>query len=196
MKKRTPPVKKQGQVSRKRKLFLAAIAGMAVLCLFAAWFVLNYLLFSFTVPPYSMEPSLYPGDRVFVNRLTYRSAIPHRGDIVVYRLPSEPSKVAIHRIIAFPGEAVVLKNHKIIINDIPLTEDWAVKIRHYNGGKLAKKGMKPVIVPQGQYYVLGDNSARSEDSRAWGALPKENIIGKAYRIYYPFNRSGSISPAR
>ncbi len=155
-------------------------------------FLWAYVLRSFTALPDSMEPTIYAGDRMLVDLTAYKMAVPKRGDVVVYRYPKNPAKCYFHRIVAFPGESVELKDHRIRINGVELKEAWAIKVRHYNGGKLAKKGMKPVIVDPDSYYVLGDNAARSEDSRAWGFLPKKNVIGKAFKIYYPFDRLGPV----
>jgi signal peptidase I len=186
------PGPSQGISPKMKARLIFGIAGVAVIYGLLGWLMTSMLAGSFTVPPDSMEPTIYNGERVLVNRLAYRIAAPQRGDIIIYKYPQDPSKIYIHRIVALPGESVELKDHQIIVNGVKLAEDWAVKIRHYNGGKLAKRGMKPVVVDPDSFYVLGDNAARSEDSRAWGFLPKKNIIGKAYKRYYPFDRSGPI----
>lgn len=171
------------------------IVGM-LLVLAAYFFLVRFLsqdLFTtFTVPPDSMEPTLYSGERVLVNLMTYKVEPPKRGDIVIYRHPQDAARTSMHRIIAFPGEAVELKDHKIFVNGSQLKDEWAVKVRHYNGGKLARKGMKPFPVEPGTYYVLGDNAARSEDSRVWGCLPAKNVIGKVHKIISPYDRSGRV----
>jgi signal peptidase I len=97
-----------------------------------------------------------------------------------------------HRVVGLPGESVELKNHRILINKVQLEDDWAIKIRHYNRGKFAQKGSPSVIVPQDSYYILGDNSARSQDSRFWGCLARSDLIGKVFKRYFPLHRSGTI----
>jgi signal peptidase I len=139
-----------------------------------------------------MEPTIYQGERLLIDLQAYKASPPERGDIVLYRHPLKPGQLCLHRIVGFGGESVVLRDHKIVINGSKLTEPWAVKVRHYNGGPLARKGMKPVVVPQGSYYLLGDNASRSQDSRSWGCLPKELVLGRALKIYYPFERSGPV----
>ncbi len=173
---------------KKKASLITAMAGVALLYILFALFVWNNVLSSFTATPYAMEPTIYAGERMFIDRMSY----PQRGDVVVYRHPKYPKKIQFHRIIGFSGESIEIKDHRIFINKTELRDAWALKVRHYNGGKLAKKGMKPVIVPENSFYLLGDNAARSDDSRTWGFLPKSNLIGKAFKIYYPFERSKRI----
>lgn len=152
----------------------------------------NNLYSSYEVPPDSMEPTIYKGERVLVMSEAYKNSAPSRGDVIIYRNPREPAKICIHRIVGLPGELVELKDHRIIINQVKLTEAWATKIRHYNGGKLAMVGMKPILIPPDAYFVLGDNSARSQDSRHWGCLDKKYILGKVTKVYHPAERSRPV----
>ena len=179
-----------------RIVFFAAIVSVPLVYYLAArpaTSIIQARLCRFYIaPPNSMEPTIYKGERVLVDMTAYKKSAPKRGDVVIYRYPQEPGKIYLHRIVGFPGEAIELKDQKIVINGAKLTESWAAKIRHYNGGKLARKGMKAIVVPQDSYYVLGDDAARSQDSRYRGCLSKEYLIGKAYKIYYPFERSGPI----
>jgi signal peptidase I len=176
----------------KRILFSAGILIVFIAYFLAGWFITRNILWFYEAHPDEMEPTVYKDDRVFVSLLAYKKSPPERGDIVLYRYPQEPSKIHMHRIIGFPGESVLLKDHLIFINGEQLEEKWAVKVRHYNAGKLARRKMPAVVVPQDSYYVLGDNAARSQDSRFWGCIPKSNLIGKVFKRYYPFNRSGPI----
>jgi signal peptidase I len=139
-----------------------------------------------------MEPTIFKQDRLLIDLKAYKKGVPKRGDVILYRYPLQKDKIYFHRIAGLPNESIEIKDHKIYINGIKLADSWAVKIRHYNGGKLSAKGARKEVIPQDSYYVLGDNSARSQDSRYWGALQKEYIIGKAVKIYYPFNRSSPV----
>jgi signal peptidase I len=149
------------------------------------------LVTSFIVPPDSMAPSIYAGERVFVDiSASWKSDI-KRGIVVVYRPPNLKGKVYIHRIVGLPGESVELKDHRVMINGVPIRESWCARVNYYNRGKFGQK-KKPVTVPPDSYYVLGDASANSNDSRFQGFVPKSALIGRAFKIYYPFDRSGPV----
>ena len=128
----------------------------------------------------SMEPSLLPGDRVLVNKLSYRFWAPNRGDVVVFQYPKDPGRVFVKRVIGLEGERVELKDNKVLINGEPMTEPY-----------LKESELPPFpaqVIPQGQILVLGDNRNKSKDSRDWGLLPKEYLLGKGFYIYWPTNR--------
>jgi signal peptidase I len=143
---------------------------------------------SYIAPPDSMAPSIYSGERVFVDINAYRKAGPKRGSVVLYRSPKSPAKVYMHRIMGLPGESILLKDHRVVVNGAVIKESWCERIAYYNRGQFGKQ-KKPVVVPADSYYVLGDSSANSNDSRFWGFVPRSNLIGHAYKIYYPFSRS-------
>lgn len=152
-------------------------------------FVWNKLISSYSAPPDSMAPAIYEGERVFVDLWRYKKTGLQRGDVFVYRFPGKPGKVFMHRIVGLPGESIELKGQSILINGVQIKEPWSLRKRYYNRGKFGKKG-SAVTVPQDSYYVLGDYSAGSNDSRFWGFLPQENLIGRVIKIYYPYHRSG------
>jgi signal peptidase I len=176
----------------KRYLLVSAMVCVLGIYFLAALFFQGNFYRLYATPPDAMEPTLYRGELVLVDLRAYKRSAAQRGDVVLYKYPQEPEKIYMHRIIGLPGESVLLKEQRVLINKIELKDDWALKIRHYNGGKLAKKGMPAVIVPENYFYVLGDNAARSQDSRYWGCLSKENLIGKVYKVCFPFNRSGPV----
>lgn len=183
---------KAGLTPKKKLMFSGGLLlVIAVYLLFTRFIVSNYLRF-YNAPPDSMEPTIYKGEVLLVNLLSYKRSQPQRGDIVLYRYPKDPSRIYMNRIIGFPGESVLLKDHRIFINGEQLKDNWAVKVRHYNAGRLARRNMPPVAVPQDSYYVLGDNAARSQDSRFWGCVTKSSLIGKVFKRFYPFKRSGPI----
>ena len=139
----------------------------------------------------SMEPSIHKGDRAFVNKAAYVVAKPQRGEIVAFKYPIDPQKIWIKRVIAFGGETVEIRNGKIYINGKALTQGKIKSIAYSNAGEFGTKG-KTITIPEDHYYLLGDNSENSLDSRYWGFVPKENIVGKVYLIYWPLNRFGKI----
>lgn len=147
--------------------------------------VVGGLLRSFVWQPYkisssSMEPTLLSGDRIIVNRLAYRGGNPSRGDLVVFNFPMDLQRTFVKRVIALPGETVELKDNQVFVNGKVVAEPYLKQ------GDYPPFG--PEIVPQGKVFVLGDNRRESGDSREWGLLPDQNILGKCWLIYYPLNR--------
>lgn len=139
-----------------------------------------FVLQPYIIPSSSMEPAMIPGDRILVNRLAYRFWAPARGDIVVFAYPRDPSRTFIKRVIALEGEIVELKDNQVYVNDELVQEPYL------------KPGDYPPFdaetVPMENVFVLGDNRRESGDSREWGVLPKNYLIGKAWLIYNPIQR--------
>jgi len=142
------------------------------------------------VPSESMVPTLQVGDRTFVSRdLLYQ---PQSKDIVVFRAPPEaiatleadPETLFVKRVIGLPGQTVEVREGEVWINQQPLEEEYVSVAIGYQWG--------PELVPQESYFVLGDNRNASGDSHVWGFLPREDIIGKAYKIYWPMDRVRSL----
>ncbi len=164
-----------------------------------AMVIRTFLIQPFKIPSGSMRMTLIEGDRLFVNKLAYGPLVPltqyrlpgfakpKRGDVLVFQFPSDRSKDFIKRLIAVGGETVEVRDGKIYINDKPLTEGALSGFHYYNYGNYAQPGKK-ITVPQGQFFVMGDNSASSHDSRYWGFVPEYLIVGKAEVIFWPLNR--------
>jgi len=157
-----------------------------------AQYVRSHFIASYKMPAGSMEPTLLPGDRLLVDKAIYRKTEPKRGDMIVFKYPEDPKRPFIKRLVGLPGETIEIRNEKLVINGEILQgpEGWK-SLSYYNEGKYGSRG-QVVQIPPNRYYVLGDNSASSHDSRFWGFVPRENVIGKAYKIFYPFQRSGPI----
>jgi signal peptidase I len=125
----------------------------------------------------SMNPTLIAGDMVIVNRLAYRLGSPTRGDVIVFKYPPDPSQTPyIKRVIGLPGDQVHIANGKVYINNQPLQEPY-LKVSTNRGGDWT--------VPPNSLFVMGDNRNNSSDSRSWGMVPLENVLGKAEVIYWP-----------
>jgi len=126
----------------------------------------------------SMQPTLYPGDYVIVNKLAYRfNHRPDRGDVIVFRYPPDPEAIPyIKRIIGLPGDQIHIADGKVHVNGQLVVEPYLV-VSTNRGGDWT--------VPDGQLFVMGDNRNNSSDSRSWGFVPLENIIGRAELIYLP-----------
>jgi signal peptidase I len=141
------------------------------------------------IPSSSMEPTLEINDRLIIEKISYRLRAPERGDVVVFSptdtLREQNFKDAfIKRVIGLPGEKVEVKRGTVYINDRPLREQYIEEAPQYQYG--------PVVVPEDRYLVLGDNRNNSYDSHYWGFVPRDNLIGRAFIRFWPFNRLGSL----
>ncbi len=137
------------------------------------------------IPSGSMIPTLQINDRILIDKLTYRSKLPKRGDIIIFKptktLEQQNFKEAfVKRIIGLPGETVKIKSGIVYINNKPLQEKYIEEKPHYE--------YKAVKIPKSSYFVLGDNRNNAYDSHYWGFVPKQLIIGKAIGIYCPVSR--------
>ena len=128
------------------------------------------------VDGFSMNPTLQDGEYILVNKLSYKTGHPTRGDIVVFIFPLDPQEDLIKRVIGLPGETVSVQSGIVKINGIALDEPYIAAPPNYPGDW---------VVPQGQLFVLGDNRNDSRDSHQWGLLPLDKVIGKAVVIYWP-----------
>lgn len=151
-----------------------------IIAIALAAFVIVFIVQGFYIPSGSMRPTLLEGDRILVNKFIYRFKEPERGDIIVFRWPPDESRIFVKRLIAKGGEEVEIKDGKVYINGKAIKEEYLKVEPVGNYG--------PAEVPYGMYFVLGDNRNQSDDSRFWGFVPRKNIKGKAFLIYYPINR--------
>ena len=132
----------------------------------------------------SMEPNLHTDERVLVIKASYWFGEPQRGDVIIFDSPQDPSRTLIKRVIALPGEVVEIKDGTVYITDVnddtfSLAEPYINEDPQYTYG--------PHVVPEDEYFVLGDNRNHSTDSHIWGTLPDENVIGRAWLIYWPLS---------
>lgn len=156
-----------------------------LLVLAAVFFMNQYVYVNTEVPTGSMEPLVKPKDRLIVNRIAYLMEEPKRGDVVMFHAPKEERteeiKYYLKRIIGLPGEEIEMKDGMIYINGNrePLKEEYLKEKPEEESGKYE--------VPEGCYFMLGDNRNDSNDSRYWTSkyVPKEEIIGKIFLRYYP-----------
>lgn len=170
-----------------------------VVAFMLAMVIRTFVVQAFKIPTGSMRPTLLEGDLILVNKFIYGAKIPFtnlrlpaasepkRGDVIVFIYPEDRKKDFIKRLVGLPGEMVEIKNGSIYINDKPLLVPLFNQRYYYNRGDLAGEGEK-TVVPSDSFFVLGDNSASSKDSRYWGFVPRKNILGRALIIYWPPNR--------
>ncbi len=157
-----------------------------------------FIVQAFKIPSGSMKPTLIEGDRILVNKFLYGAKIPftnlrlpgfknpERGDVVVFIYPQDPKRDFIKRLVAEGKEDVQIKDGKIFI-DGRVLDDPKFARYYCNRSPYGESG-KNTYVPTNKFYVLGDNSTSSKDSRYWGFVPHDNILGKAFLIYWPPNR--------
>jgi signal peptidase I len=172
------------------------------------FFAVRAMAQNFRVEGSSMEPGLHDGQYLLVNKAVYAKInlntlakflpfidsgdtperylfqAPKRGDVVVFRFPGDPNRDFIKRIIGVPGDTVEVKGGQVSINGIAIVEPYITNHGNYDYG--------PREVPEGQYFVLGDNRGNSYDSHVWDFLPEENIIGRAMLSYWPLGNFGGV----
>ena len=138
---------------------------------------------SFRIPSATMAPNLLPGDNVVFNLAAYREAPPQRGDVIVFRYPDDETKLFVKRIIGLPGEVVEVRDQMVYLNDHLLSEDYVQHTDHTILADNPRDQLKPVTVRADSYFVLGDNRESSLDSRFWGFVSRDKVLGKAALIY-------------
>ena len=136
-----------------------------------------------------MKSILLPGDRGLYRKI--RKYIPKRGDVVVFNKLDGTGSPYIKRVAALPGETLEIKNETLYINEQKVQQAALQNIKYPSRDYIGQEG-KPYTVPENHIFVIGDNSANSYDSRDFGAIPLNDVIGKAYKIYWPLNRRGHI----
>lgn len=154
---------------------------MIIFVVVVVFIVNNVLLINAKIPSESMEDTIMTGDRIFGNRLAYINKDPQRFDIVIFKYPDDETQLFIKRVIGLPGETVEIRDGKVYIDgsETPLDDSFTPELPQGNWG--------PEVVPEGSYFMLGDNRNRSKDSRFWTNtfVKKEKILGKAVLRYFP-----------
>ncbi|MGA2774667.1 MAG: signal peptidase I [Candidatus Omnitrophota bacterium] len=186
-------------MTTKKKTIIREWIESIIIAFLLAMVIRAFVVQAFKIPSGSMRPTLLEGDLILVNKFIYGAKIPFtnkrltalrdlkRGDVIVFIYPEDQKKDFIKRLVGLPGEEIEIKKYTIYVNDKPLLDSVFNRRYYYNGGDFAVEGKK-ITVPKDHYFVLGDNSASSKDSRYWGFVPKDNILGKAFLIYWPPNR--------
>ncbi|HHX99380.1 TPA: signal peptidase I [Candidatus Dojkabacteria bacterium] len=151
--------------------------------------VISVVIYLFVMTPHevvgqSMHPTYQNGEMLMANKITYKVGKPKRGDVIIFKYSE--TQDFIKRIIGLPGDTVMLKDGKLYINSTLLDESHYLQSSVYtNGGQYLTEG-EQVTVPEGRYFVCGDNRPHSSDSRAFGPIDEKDIKGKAWIVYYPF----------
>ena len=173
----------RGELSLWRE-HVSSFAWAAILALL----IRTFIMAPFKIPSGSMQPTLMIGDRILVNKFLYRFHEPQRGNIVVFRYPNDPQRPFIKRLIGVGGDQVTIQDHRVVVNGSILEQpDVFRHIMYENQGLYGQLG-QVVSIPTGAFFVLGDNSGSSHDSRYWGFVPRKLLIGRAMCIFWPPNR--------
>lgn len=167
--------------NRKQDIFKEVISWVLYLlgALIIAFFLTKYVIVNAYVPTGSMENTIMPHDRLIASRIHYFVSNPERGDIVVFRYPDNEETLYVKRVIGLPGETVEIKDGSVYIDEELLEESY---LKEETSG-----GFGPYNVPEGSYFMMGDNRNNSTDSRYWKNkyVAKEKILGKALFKYFP-----------
>jgi signal peptidase I len=148
--------------------------------------VIRFAVQNFNIEGHSMEPSLHDQELILVDKWTYLFHPPSRGDVIVFIAPPQPSQDYIKRVIGIPGDVISIQNTNVIVDGVPLKETYVDPKNQ--GTTFDDKRIFNMVVPPNDYFVLGDNRANSSDSRVWGFVPKQNIIGRAALVYWPLQQ--------
>lgn len=171
---RPPEPQRRSMFRELVETFLPAIAIVLVINLLLAQ--------PRTVHGESMEPSLHENERVIVDLVSFRWRQPERGEIIVLRLPEQDTDPLIKRVVGLPGDTVAIRNGKVLVNDEVLDEPYLDQV---TAGRMSAK-----VVPEAHVFVLGDNRGASNDSRYFGMVPYEDVLGRAWLRYWPPAEAG------
>jgi len=163
--------------------FWARDIGISVI---VSFFMVTVLYQPVRVEGTSMQPGLRDEDRLFIDKLFFRFEKISRGDVVVFHYPRDPEKSYIKRVVALPGDSIFIDQGRVWINGEPTDEPWVP--RRYRD----THSMPEMIVPQGEYFVMGDHRSISQDSRDFGPVDRDLIYGKAAFIYWPADNMGVV----
>lgn len=164
------------------KVFLIAVAIIIP--------IRYFLVQPFFVRGASMEPNFEEGEYLVIDELSYRFREPQRGEVIVFHYPENPSQYFIKRIIGLPGETVRVENGRVIIQNSQYPQGAVLDESSYLSSSVRTGGNLTTQLGSDEYFVMGDNRPASSDSRTWGSLKKNLIVGRAWIRAFPFDRLG------
>jgi signal peptidase I len=147
-----------------------------VLLTAAIFLLVNAATGRFRIEGQSMEPNLHDGEYVLIDKISYLLHPPERGDVVVF-VPPNNDRDYIKRVIGLPGDSVEVRGGRVYVNGVLLDEPY---LTNFSGGDVP-----PRVVEEGRYFVMGDNRNNSSDSRSFGAITPQSIVGRAWVVYWP-----------
>lgn len=164
-------------------------AAETVILAVVIFLLLQLVVRNFRIVGDSMFPTLESGQFMLVERVTHRFSEPRRGDIVIFEYPRALQEDFVKRIIGLPGEMVEIQGGSVYINGVALVEPYI------HGQRTLTYHPISLTLGDGEYFVMGDNRAASSDSRTWGPLPRQNIVGRVWLCYWPPAHWGFVPPA-
>lgn len=167
----------------KRPHLLREIVELIAITL-VLFLVIHFTMQAYQVNDDSMQSTLHSGQNVLVNRIAYLFRAPERGDVIVLNDPVNPNHTLLRRIVGLPGDTITLDSTTITIDGVQLNEPYVAQ--KFN------PGAQVIVVPSGSYFVLPDNRLDSADSRYFGPISSNLIIGKAVMVYWPLNQWHTI----
>jgi signal peptidase I len=177
--------KPQAEVETSKIVMRSWLRDMVVSVLVSA-FIIFFLYQPVRVEGTSMLPRLEDQDRLFINKFAYRVGEIHRGDVVVFLYPHDHSKSYIKRVIALPGDKLRIEQGRVYVNGLLIPEPY-VPERFTDDRSEAQ-----IVLPQNEYYVMGDHRSISSDSRDFGPVGRDLIYGKAAFVYWPMEQAGVV----
>lgn len=177
-----------------RKIYNFLIDTIQSLLLAAAVFLVVYIFFfrPFQVNGESMYPNFHDSQYILTNIISLRFHDPKHGQVIVFKAPLDPEKDYIKRVIGVAQDRISIKDGSVYLNGNKLDESTYIKEGIETNGGTFLGDSQEVIVTEGNYFVLGDNRQYSSDSREWGFVPRENIIGESFFVYWPLNTIGFV----
>src|SRR6266481_3849041 len=161
---------------KKFLISVLEVVEIAAIAIGAVFVIRSFLVQPFLVSGDSMVPTFRNGDYLLIDELTYKVRVPERGEVVVFRYPNDPSVYFIKRIVGLPGEKVEIKNNHVIVHNDAHPDGITLDESYLPAGLLTSD--KPLTeVSPGEYFVMGDNRPYSFDSRSWGLLPGNDLVG-------------------
>lgn len=182
--------RKTAKKKKKEKSLLREYTEAIIVAGLFALIIRTFVIQAFTIPSGSMLQTLQIGDYILVNKFIYDFTDPERGDIVVFKYPLDKDRDFIKRIIGLPGEVIKIKDGVVYINEKPISEDY---VNHTISEFSTTSNLNPRKIPLDSYFVMGDNRNNSMDSRIWGFLKRDLILGKAIIIYFSIQPSSLVS---
>lgn len=197
-------VRASGDSGKAKRNTLLDYVVIAVVAIGLALVIQAFLVKPYRIPSPSMVDTLEIGDRVLVNRVVYHLRDVEHGDILVFRYPLNDDVVFIKRVVGLPGDRLQAKDGKLYVNGVAQDEPYVHKTNGVTdptnpSGVIAGTTMsqpwglsEEYTVPDGDYFMMGDNRTNSDDSRVWGPVPEEDLIGEAFFVYWPLDRLGTL----
>jgi signal peptidase I len=140
---------------------------------------------AYKIPAGSMQPTIEIGDYVISNQLYYRYHNPTHGDVIIFKWPRDENVDFVKRIVGCPGDTIEIKDNRVFLNGKKSDEPYILDVP--STGEQPGKNFGPFVIPENEYFVLGDNRNHSEDSRFWGTVPRHNIEGRVIFIYFSWD---------